>query len=34
VTADMLNIVVSRLGADAGDTNTGTMTIHEVRVLQ
>lgn len=34
VTADMLNVVVSRLGADAGDTNTGTMTIHEVRVFQ
>ena len=34
VTADSINIVVSRLGSDAGDTNTGTMTLHEVRVFQ
>lgn len=34
VTADVLNIVISRLGSDAGDTNTGTMTLHEVRVFQ
>lgn len=34
VTADSINIVVSRLGSDVADTNTGTMTVHEVRVFQ
>ena len=34
VTADVLNIQVGRLGADASDTNTGTVTLHEVRVYQ
>lgn len=34
VTADSLNIVISRLGSDVGDTNTGTTTLHEVRVFQ
>lgn len=34
VTSDSLNLVISRMGADVGDTNTGTMTLHEVRVFQ
>lgn len=34
VKADAIQISVSRIGGDVGDTNTGVMTLHEVRVFQ